>query len=143
MSAYENLKEKLERKIEELAEAREQLSDAQNQPRYLAILSEIAKGNSGSASDPTWLANVQVEIDMFKKAIQIADDNVKNLVGQVRDATRLLTDYENSSPTIKAEIEAKEQQALLLKIAGISLAFIVVIGIGFYLYNKMKKTKTT
>jgi len=143
MSAYENLKERLERKIEDLSVAREQLSIAQNQPRYLAILSEIAKGNSGSASDPKWLENVQKEIDQFKTAIQIADDNVKNLVKQVQDATRLLTDYENSSPTIKAEIEAKEQQALLLKIAGISLAFIVVIGIGFYLYNKMKKTKTT
>ena len=143
MSAYENLKERLERKIEDLSVAREQLSIAQNQPRYLAILSEIAKGNSGSASDPKWLENVQKEIDQFKTAIQVADDNVKNLVKQVQDATRLLTDYENSSPTIKAEIEAKEQQALLLKIAGISLAFIVVIGIGFYLYNKMKKTKTT
>ena len=143
MNAYENLKERLERKIEDLSVAREQLSIAQNQPRYLAILSEIAKGNSGSASDPKWLENVQKEIDQFKTAIQVADDNVKNLVKQVQDATRLLTDYENSSPTIKAEIEAKEQQALLLKIAGISLAFIVVIGIGFYLYNKMKKTKTT
>lgn len=141
-STYNLLKNKVDQAQRNVSDAQDALTKANNQPRYIAIKAEIAKGNAGSASDPTWLANVQHELDVFEGAIETAKITLQNARVQLTQAIATLTDYENSSPTIKAQIESQEQRTKLLKIGGVLLVISVIAGIIIFVVRRKKK-KTT
>lgn len=138
MTVYEQFIAKVNELTEKLSEEQTKLTRLQNNARYLAVKEQLAKG--GNTAE--WIASAKIEIDTQKGLIDAQDLIVKDLKNQLRDANEQLTRYENSSPTVKAEIESKRAMSALVTVVVIILGIATVIGIIVFAVRRNKKTQT-
>lgn len=141
-TAYQALKRVVDEKTSALTLAQDAYNLIANSPRIIAVKAQLFKG--GNTAE--WITDAEKEISDWK----IKKDDAFLILGDAKtallNASTNLTNYENSSPTVAAEIEKEKANAAFLQtktklmiLAGIAL----LVGTIIFFATRKKTVKAT